>query len=39
MGELRVTHRQHDRTDTAIDRETGFARAAVAMRFFTELAT
>jgi hypothetical protein len=37
-GELRVTHRQHDRTDTAIDRETGFARAAVALRMFTEAA-
>jgi hypothetical protein len=35
-GELRVTHRRHERTDTAIDRETGFARAAVALRFFTE---
>jgi len=37
-GELRVTHRQHDRTDTVIDRETGFARAAMALRFFTEAA-
>lgn len=36
--ELVVTHRQHDRTDTAIDRETGFARAAIALRFFTEAA-
>lgn len=36
-GELRVTHRQHDRTDTVIDRETGFARAAVALRVFTEV--
>lgn len=35
-GELTVTHRQHERTDTAIDRNTGFARAAVALRFFTE---
>src|SRR5690606_13572946 len=34
--ELVVTHRQHERTDTAIDRETGFARAAIALRFFTE---
>lgn len=36
--ELVVTHRQHERTDTAIDRETGFARAAIALRFFTEMA-
>jgi hypothetical protein len=34
--ELLVTHRQHERTDTAIDRDTGFARAAIALRFFTE---
>jgi hypothetical protein len=33
---LRVTHRRHDRTDTAIDAETGRARAAVAMTFYTE---
>lgn len=33
---LRVTHIQHERTDTAIDSETGQARAAVAFRFFTE---
>ena len=31
-----VTHRVHERTDTAIDRDTGFARAAVALRFFSE---
>ena len=33
---LVVTHRRHERTDTAIDRTTGFARAAVALTFFTE---
>lgn len=33
---VRVTHRLHERTDTAIDLETGQARAAVALRFFTE---
>lgn len=33
---LVVTHRQHDRTDTAVDGRTGRARAAVALRFFTE---
>jgi hypothetical protein len=33
---IRVTHSQHERTDTAIDAETGQARAAVAFRFFTE---
>ena len=31
-----VTHRMHERTDTAIDLETGQARAAVALRFFSE---
>ena len=35
-GELVVTHSVHERTDTAIDAETGLARAAVAMRFCTE---
>jgi hypothetical protein len=35
-GALRVTHRQHERTDTAMDRDTGLARAAVALRLFTE---
>jgi hypothetical protein len=34
--ELVVTHRQYERTDTAIDRDTGFARAAISLRFFTE---
>jgi hypothetical protein len=33
---VRVTHRSHERTDTAIDLETGQARAAVALKFFTE---
>ncbi|MDC9823824.1 DUF3168 domain-containing protein [Devosia sp. ZB163] len=33
---LAVTHIQHERTDTAIDGETGQARAAVAVRFFSE---
>jgi len=33
---LAVTHCQHERTDTAIDGETGQARAAVALRFFSE---
>jgi len=33
---LVVTHRQHERTDTAIDADTGLARAAVAMRFYSE---
>lgn len=33
---LKVTHRQHERTDTAIDGDTGHARAAVALRFFSE---
>jgi hypothetical protein len=31
-----VTHRAHERTDTAIDLETGQARAAVALRFYSE---
>lgn len=31
-----VTHRQHVRTDTAIDGRSGQARAAVALRFFSE---
>jgi hypothetical protein len=35
-GEVVVTHRVHERTDTAIDRDTGFARAAVALRFYSE---
>lgn len=33
---LAVTHAQHDRTDTAIDLESGMSRAVVALRFFTE---
>lgn len=33
---LNVTHAQHDRTDTAIDLATGDARAAIALRFFSE---
>lgn len=33
---IRVTHSQHERTDTAVDSDTGQARAAVAFRFFTE---
>jgi hypothetical protein len=33
---VRVTHRVHERTDTAIDLETGQARAAVALKFFSE---
>jgi hypothetical protein len=35
-ADVRVTHRTHERTDTAIDGETGQARAAVALKFFTE---
>lgn len=35
-AELVVTHRRHEWTDTAIDRQTGFARAAIALRIFTE---
>lgn len=37
-GELVVTHRRHVRTETVIDRGTGFARAAMELRFFTEAA-
>lgn len=33
---LTVTLRRHDRTDTTIDGDTGRARAAVALTFFTE---
>jgi hypothetical protein len=33
---LKVTLRRHDRTDTSIDQNTGRARAAVAMTFFSE---
>lgn len=35
-AEVRVTHRAHERTDTAVDLETGQARAAVLLRFFSE---
>jgi hypothetical protein len=35
-ADLVVTHRQHLRTDTAIDARSGQARAAVALRFFSE---
>jgi hypothetical protein len=35
-GPLAVTHAVHERTETAVDGETGFARAAVVLRFFTE---
>jgi hypothetical protein len=34
--ELRVTLRRHDRPDTAIDPQTGRARAAIALTFFSE---
>lgn len=33
---LAVTHRRHERTETAIDAETGRARALLALRFLTE---
>jgi hypothetical protein len=33
---LAVTHRAHLRTDTEVDGKTGQARAAVALRFFSE---
>ena len=33
---LAVTNVSHERTDTAIDLETGAARAAVTLRFYTE---
>lgn len=36
--ELMVTHRRHERTETAIDTGSGFARATIALRFFTEAA-
>lgn len=35
-GALAVTNATHERTDTAVDGETGFARAAVVLRFWTE---
>lgn len=34
--DLRVTLRRHERTDTAIDLDTGHARAAVMLRMFSE---
>lgn len=34
--ELRITLRQHERTETAIDLDTGRARAAVTLRFCSE---
>lgn len=34
--DLRVTHRQHERTDTALDLDSGRARAAVTLRVFSE---
>jgi hypothetical protein len=33
---LKVTLRRHDRTETAIDQNTGRARAVMALTFFTE---
>jgi hypothetical protein len=33
---LTVTHREHVRTDTVIDGDTGLARAAVTLRFMSE---
>ncbi|HEY0919247.1 DUF3168 domain-containing protein [Devosia sp.] len=38
-AERRVTHRRHQRTDTAIDPATGFARAAVTLVMFSEPAS
>lgn len=35
-GDLAVTLRRHDRTDTAIDTATGRARAAIALTFYSE---
>lgn len=35
-GGLRVTAAFHERTETAMDGETGLARAAVVLRFLTE---
>jgi uncharacterized protein DUF3168 len=35
-GEVVVTLRRHDRTDTAIDQNTGRARAAIALTFYSE---
>ena len=36
VGPLVVTYATHERTETAVDGETGFARAAVVLRFLTE---
>lgn len=33
---LRITHVAHERTDTAVDTETGRARAALAVRIYSE---
>jgi hypothetical protein len=35
---MAITHRGHERTDTAIDLDTGRARVALAFRFHTETA-
>ncbi|HEY9012815.1 MAG TPA: DUF3168 domain-containing protein [Devosia sp.] len=35
-GTVVVTHAVHERTETAVDGETGLARAAVVLRFLTE---
>lgn len=35
-AEITVTHREHVRTETTIDKDTGLARAAVGLRFFSE---
>ncbi len=35
-GACSVTHRRHERTETTIDPATGYARAAVVLRFYTE---
>jgi hypothetical protein len=35
-ADLAVTNRAHERTDTAVDLKTGRARAAVALRMFSE---
>lgn len=34
--EILITHRLHERTETAIDGATGQARAALAVRFYSE---
>lgn len=35
-ADITVTHREHVRTETVIDRDTGLARAAVGLRFLSE---